>query len=173
MITYNNFTKFEPVTPEQIILADKGVSFICDETGRCWYDIAKELADFPNSFKVVFDSEGYVTAMSRDASALFPIGCSVAVVSTVPAPMEISTARWKLVGDTFKLETATAADLAVKKNNLMFNVTATIQALQDAVDMDIATDEEKERLTTLKKYRIELSRVDTSTGGDITFPTLP
>lgn len=173
MIKYSGFTKFAPVTPEQVKLADQGVCFICDETGRCWYDIVKELADFPNSFKVVVDANGYVTSMSKDASALFPIGCDVVVVSTVPSAMEISIMRWKLTGTTFTREEATTDELDAKKTRLMNDVTSSIQALQDAVEAGVATDDEKERLATLKAYRLELYRIDTSTGGDVVFPELP
>lgn len=173
MIKYSGFTKFAPVTPEQVKLADQGVCFICDNTGRCWYDIVKELAAFPNAFKVVVNADGYVTSMSKDASALFPIGCDVVVVSTVPSAMEISSVRWKLVGTTFSLEEATTDELDAKKTRLMNNVTSTIQALQDAVDAAVATDDEKEQLAKLKAYRLELYRIDTSTGGNVTFPELP
>ncbi|WP_241232571.1 tail fiber assembly protein, partial [Escherichia coli] len=44
---------------------------------------------------------------------------------------------------------------------------------QDAVDADIATDEETSTLTEWKKYRVLLMRVDTSTAPDIEWPTPP
>ena len=44
---------------------------------------------------------------------------------------------------------------------------------QDAVDADIATDEEATTLTQWKKYRVLLMRVDTSTAPDIEWPTPP
>lgn len=37
--------------------------------------------------------------------------------------------------------------------------------------LDMATDEERTQLTTLKKYRVLLSRVDTSKAPDIDWPT--
>ncbi|ECA4282321.1 tail fiber assembly protein, partial [Salmonella enterica subsp. enterica serovar Stanley] len=37
-----------------------------------------------------------------------------------------------------------------------------IAPLQDAVDLDIATDDEKAQLDEWKKYRILVNRVDTS-----------
>ncbi|WJN78703.1 Phage tail fiber protein [Burkholderia anthina] len=37
---------------------------------------------------------------------------------------------------------------------------AQIAPLQDAVDLGVATDEEKTRLITLKQYRVSLNRVD-------------
>lgn len=51
--------------------------------------------------------------------------------------------------------------------------TDTINPLQDAVDLDMATDEEKAELTAWRKYRVLLTRVDTSTAPDINWPQAP
>lgn len=48
-----------------------------------------------------------------------------------------------------------------------------IAPLQDAVDISIATDEEITRLADWKRYRVELSRIDTSKAPDITWPVRP
>lgn len=49
----------------------------------------------------------------------------------------------------------------------------TIAPLQDAVDISIATDEEITRLAEWKRYRVELSRIDTSKAPDIEWPVRP
>lgn len=49
----------------------------------------------------------------------------------------------------------------------------TIAPLQDAVDISIATDEETTRLSEWKRYRVALSRIDTSKAPDIEWPVLP
>jgi len=49
----------------------------------------------------------------------------------------------------------------------------TIAPLQDAVDIGIATDEEITRLAEWKRYRVELSRIDTSKAPDIEWPVRP
>jgi len=48
-----------------------------------------------------------------------------------------------------------------------------IAPLQDAVDISIATDEEIIRLAEWKRYRVELSRIDSSKAPDITWPVRP
>jgi hypothetical protein len=48
-----------------------------------------------------------------------------------------------------------------------------IAPLQDAVDINIATDEEITRLAKWKRYRVELSRIDTSNAPDIEWPKKP
>jgi predicted regulator of Ras-like GTPase activity (Roadblock/LC7/MglB family) len=64
------------------------------------------------------------------------------------------------------------ADAVILKNALMASATAAIAPLQDAVDLDIATDEEKTILTEWKKYRVLLMRIDTSSAPDIEWPVL-
>ncbi|HBB3890913.1 TPA: tail fiber assembly protein [Escherichia coli] len=45
--------------------------------------------------------------------------------------------------------------------------------VQDAADLEIATEEEISLLEAWKKYRVLLNRVDTSTAQDIEWPALP
>lgn len=59
------------------------------------------------------------------------------------------------------------------KSNLMQSATNAIAPLQDAVDLDEATDDEKSNLTAWKKYRVLLNRVDTSTAPSIEWPSEP
>lgn len=51
--------------------------------------------------------------------------------------------------------------------------TARIQTLSDAVDLDMATEEEKAVLTDWKTYRVMLNRIDVSTAPDIEWPEQP
>mgnify|MGYP002724250275 CR=1 FL=1 len=48
-----------------------------------------------------------------------------------------------------------------------------IEPLQDAVDLGMATDDEKARFNAWRKYRVLLSRVDISTAPSITWPKSP
>ncbi|EEW2053964.1 tail fiber assembly protein [Escherichia coli] len=59
------------------------------------------------------------------------------------------------------------------KNSLMQVASEHIAPLQDAVDLEIATEEETSLLEAWKKYRVLLNRVDTSTAPDIEWPTNP
>ncbi|MGV3346432.1 tail fiber assembly protein [Enterobacteriaceae bacterium LUAb1] len=60
-----------------------------------------------------------------------------------------------------------------KKSQLMLEASEQIGTLQDAVDLDMATDAEKLQLTAWKRYRVLLNRVDTSTAPDIDWPEKP
>jgi len=56
------------------------------------------------------------------------------------------------------------------KQSLMVEINMEIYPIQDAVDLDIATSEEKDLLLAMKKYRVLLSRVDASKAPDISWP---
>ncbi|ENZ0271287.1 tail fiber assembly protein [Morganella morganii] len=60
-----------------------------------------------------------------------------------------------------------------KKQRLMAEATTVIAPLEDAVDFGIATSEEAAALKEWKRYRILLSRIDTSTAPDIDWPVKP
>lgn len=59
------------------------------------------------------------------------------------------------------------------KAHLMQSATNAIAPLQDAVDLDEATDDEKSKLTAWTKYRVLLNRVVTSTAPSIIWPSEP
>ncbi|MGE2638326.1 tail fiber assembly protein, partial [Escherichia coli] len=59
------------------------------------------------------------------------------------------------------------------KNSLMQVASEHIAPLQDAVDLEIATEEEASLLAAWKKYRVLLNRVDTLTAPDVDWPAAP
>ncbi|OCQ53470.1 Caudovirales tail fiber assembly protein [Photorhabdus australis subsp. thailandensis] len=61
----------------------------------------------------------------------------------------------------------------LKKQQLMTEATNQIALLQDAVDLDIAMEEEKTALLAWKEYRVMLNRIDISLEMDIDWPKLP
>lgn len=65
------------------------------------------------------------------------------------------------------------AEAEDKKRELMQNASEVISPLQDAIDLEMATEEEKQKLTKWKKYRVLLNCVDTSTAPDIDWPKKP
>lgn len=65
------------------------------------------------------------------------------------------------------------AQAAQQKANLMAEASQQVSVLQDAVDLDMATDEEKAMLLVWKKYRVLLNRVDPNLAPDIDWPAHP
>ena len=62
---------------------------------------------------------------------------------------------------------------AAKKNQLISEATTQISYLQDAVDTDIATNEEAELFAKWKKYRALVNRIDTDQAPNIEWPEKP
>lgn len=64
-------------------------------------------------------------------------------------------------------------DAELQKKELMSQAVVQIDTLQDAVDLEMASEEEKERLLAWKKYRVLLNRLDVSAASDIPWPGVP
>ncbi|WP_334473502.1 tail fiber assembly protein [Arsenophonus sp. PmNCSU2021_1] len=59
------------------------------------------------------------------------------------------------------------------KQQKLYDATCEIAPLQDAIDLDMATEEEKKRLIVWKRYRVLVNRIETSTTQEITWPKPP
>jgi hypothetical protein len=68
---------------------------------------------------------------------------------------------------------ALKADAVVTLSGLMTKANLAIAPLQDAVDIEDATDDEIAKLKDWKKYRVALNRLDLSLVPDIDWPQLP
>ncbi|MBJ9263441.1 MAG: tail fiber assembly protein [Citrobacter sp.] len=79
--------------------------------------------------------------------------------------------RW--VTDAAAQHAAEITSASTAKAALIKSASEQIQPLQDAVDLDMATEAEKHRLDEWRKYRVLLTRVDTSTAPVITWPAAP
>lgn len=62
---------------------------------------------------------------------------------------------------------------AAQKKQLLSEATMQIDYLQDAIDTDIATDEEKALCAGWKKYRALLNRIDVDAAPEISWPLIP
>lgn len=60
-----------------------------------------------------------------------------------------------------------------KKQSLMASASSAIAPLQDAVDIGIATDDEKTTLDKWKNYRVVLNRLSVTSSNDVDWPTIP
>ncbi|HHT7495254.1 TPA: tail fiber assembly protein [Klebsiella pneumoniae] len=77
---------------------------------------------------------------------------------------------WVTDADAQHTADIAAADLQKKK--MITQVSDDISILQDAVALNMATDEEKSRLTSLQAFRVLLNRVDTSLVPNIVWPVM-
>ncbi|WP_312153195.1 tail fiber assembly protein [Lelliottia nimipressuralis] len=79
--------------------------------------------------------------------------------------------RW-VTDEAARKESAVVAAEAMKAA-LIKDASEQIAPLQDAVDLDMATDEEKACFNGWRKYRVLLARVDTSTAPVVSWPSEP
>jgi len=56
---------------------------------------------------------------------------------------------------------------------LMMQASERVSILQDAVDLDMATDLEKENIILWKRYRVILSRIDANLSSSVSWPKEP
>lgn len=79
----------------------------------------------------------------------------------------------KWVTDEAKLHAAQVEAARVELSQRVNDANAALAPLQDAAELQEATDEEKAALTEWKKYRLALSRIDINQAPDIDWPEIP
>ncbi|HBZ9863988.1 TPA: DUF4376 domain-containing protein [Salmonella enterica subsp. houtenae] len=99
MINIKNFTPGAPETPEQLELANKHrVMFLFSGDGQEWYESQKQFA--ADTIKFSYDTDGVIRSISRDVSALWPSGLSVAEVADTTANRRADiSGRWGFDGE--------------------------------------------------------------------------
>lgn len=156
---------------------EMNIAFLKDENGNDWYMWLKTFSQ--KTLKISFNPDTKeIIHFSYDASAIFPINQIVVEVAPENVPDEFSAAGEKALGGAFLFVdgkiTAAPVDYAAEaqrnKLELLTQANNVIATLQDAVDLNMATDEETANLLEWKKYRVLLSRVDINTP---VWPRLP
>lgn len=153
---------------ENAFLGDSVIYLKCSD-GNDWYLSQKDFQ--PDSVKIAFNGDGIICAMSADISRLWPVGLSVTEIdaSEVPGGAE-PDGTW--IFDGSKIYPDAVAIATRMKSSLLSNVNQKISPLQDLLDVDEATNGDKEKLTEWKKYRVLLNKIDV-TAPDITWPEIP
>lgn len=175
--------KVSKLTPEELELyyiaksPEMNVVFLKDENGNDWYQWLKTLSK--ETLKVSFNPDSKeIIHYSYDASTIFPVNQIVVEVAPENVPDEFTAAGEKALGGAFLFDGGEIiaapidyeAEAQRKKVELMTQANNVIATLQDAVELNMATDEETANLQEWKKYRVLLSRVDINTP---VWPPLP
>ncbi|WP_407241392.1 tail fiber assembly protein [Escherichia coli] len=143
--------------------------------------------DIPAGFVAVFNSDEaswhlvedhrgktVYDVASGDALFISELGSLPENVTWVIAGRGISEVeRHSWVKDTEAEKLFRIREAEETKNNLMQVASEHIAPLQDAADLEIATEEEISLLEAWKKYRVLLNRVNTTTAPDIEWPVAP
>ncbi|MGK0742877.1 tail fiber assembly protein [Yokenella regensburgei] len=187
MVVIKNFREVE-ATPEQIdLFATSGFipKFLRSEDGQDWYECQSQFSD--HTVKIMFDSNGIVRSVVDKpvpqrgnvlaVSMFFPINMSVAEISA-PLPDGFSIwGEWVFDGESVVPRILTPEELAavaeMKKQQLQDEADTAIARLQRAVKLNMATDEEKVRLTEWEKYSVLLSRINPEDAPKVAWPPKP
>ncbi|CAQ86364.1 MULTISPECIES: tail fiber assembly protein [Photorhabdus] len=116
------------------------------------------LAGQSRGLSIVSNKEGYPVLIERAPSVYHKYDGEKWIISE---------------SDKIKLRREQQQQAEHKKQQLMLTVSKQIAPLQDAVDLEMASDEEKSLLAALKKYRVLLNRVDVNLVPDIHWPEKP
>ncbi|ECJ7677207.1 tail fiber assembly protein [Salmonella enterica] len=132
--------------------------------------------DIPASHIAVFDAETEMWSLHEDhrGETVYDTttGNQVYISSPGPLPENVTSVspdgkyqKWNgkaWVKDEVAETAARLREAEGAKSRLLQTAAEKIAPLQDAVDLEIATDDEKVQLDEWKKYRVLVSRVDTT-----------
>ncbi|MEI7181673.1 tail fiber assembly protein [Pectobacterium carotovorum] len=152
----------------------ESVQYFIDEGGNDFYESLKL---FKKKHKLCIDSDnGVIHSISEDVSQLYPAGFTVVETNELPKGFSINNNFIFIDGVVKKIKTTQNDEIfnsEIKKESLLRNAGTVIPPLQDAVDLGIASEEEKSTLNAWKKYRVQLMRLDTSKAPDVEWPEEP
>ncbi|EEL1077075.1 tail fiber assembly protein [Salmonella enterica] len=171
MKIYKNFKKYPLEVPTFIDYAFR------TDGGQDWYGtVLKELDN--GLLKIAFESDNIIRTCGYDATGLYPENRSVTSIEEKDIP-EGFTANGEWMFDGEKIvpriipHEESVAKASERKAYYITVATNAINPLQDAVDLGIATDEEKRQLLLWKRYRVEVNRIDVTKAPDIEWPEQP
>ncbi|MBG6243594.1 MAG: tail fiber assembly protein [Candidatus Symbiopectobacterium sp. Dall1.0] len=169
MKNIKSFKRYHPDSVDKKALERAiGAIFLISEDGQDWYECQKTFQ--PETMKIEYENNGVIRSMGYDISGFCPEGCSVVEVSEWPKEAAANR-KWCFLNGQVVPRVYTADELteqATHKRDYRLEQAAKIIApLQDAVDLDMATDAEKVTLLAWKKYRVLLNRLDISSAPDI------
>lgn len=151
----------------------ENILYLKDEDGNDWYASQEKFS--AAKLKIAFTDDGIIRTADYDASALWPVNMAVAEVTTKSVPEGFNIdGGWMFDGK--KIIPAPVDHIAraeANKQSLLQLAAQSIAPLQDAVELELASEEEIALLTAWKKYRVMLNRLDTSAAPDINWPEVP
>ncbi|EDS6427190.1 tail fiber assembly protein [Salmonella enterica subsp. enterica] len=132
--------------------------------------------DIPASYIAVFDAETETWSLHEDhrGETVYDTTTGNQIYISEPGPLPENVTSVSPGGEYQKWDGKAwvkdeAAETAARlreaegtKSRLLQMASEKVAPLQDAVDLDIATDDEKAQLDEWKKYRVLVNRVDTS-----------
>ncbi|HDM8438801.1 tail fiber assembly protein [Yersinia enterocolitica] len=160
-----------------------------DKTGEVpAYDdllIADENIIYDDLFVVVYEDEAGLSVVNFNSQAGLdsfsrPDDDYFLIIERSKLPDQKHQAAWEFTGERSgiivnqeKLKAILVSDAERMREHKLSLVRADIDGLQSDLILDIITDADREKLVSVKKYIIELKKLDLSTAPDIEWPVAP
>ncbi|WP_426576606.1 tail fiber assembly protein [Xenorhabdus stockiae] len=175
MLHFRKFSRYPPSNEgEKEIEKRYKAIFYRSEDNQDWYACISKFNN--DTYKIKYDSNGIIVAISKDASTICPENGSIVEVELLPDNID-TLGNWQYSNGSIKLRSYTQDELIAHayehKKKLLNKANAVIMPLEDAVELDISTVQEITELTKWKRYRVLLNRIDCSTAPDIVWPEQP
>lgn len=181
MVNYKNFTAYKPefkVSEEDDETEYRpDILYARDETGRDWYDCQADFSD--DTLKVMYDDKCVIVCMSKDVTAIFPPGFSVAEVAASDTPSEACNDMTWVYKDGKIIKRVYNPDEKRKmvqgeKNRRIARVNQVTQTLNSKLLLGMATDVDKVKLRSWMDYVNEIEKIsDDADPEKIVWPTAP
>ncbi|MGN5575895.1 tail fiber assembly protein [Enterobacter sp. Lyrl_3] len=167
----NNLGIFSHYAPESPPVP--GATYVKNEDGTDWYTIAWDKERIAGNIYAGTDTEGRIICVTDDGSALFPVDMTVWEIPVDEAPEGILTDGYnaRIIDGVYILDQVVIA--RGTQSHLLKEAKDKIAILQDAVDLNMATEDEKFLLIEWKKYRVLLTRIKPEDAPDIDWPVKP
>lgn len=165
----------------------EGDAFIPPHTGLPAHSTNIAPPDIPDGFVAIFSNEEETWHLTEDhrGETVYRLDTGEALLISDPGPLPENATRVKPEGEFSRWDGASwvkdaeaearfrISEAENKKSELIHEATRNINILQDAVDLNMATDGETALLRAWKKYRVLLNRTDTRDAGNIVWPEFP
>ena len=166
MMHLKNIKPGNPKTKEQYLLTkNSGVVWLFAEDGKNWYEEQKNFQ--PDTIKIAYDENNVICDVQTDVTAICPEGKSVVELPNITANRRADiSGKWMFKDGAVVKRIYTADEqqqqAESQKAALLSEAESVIQPLERAVRLNMATDEERERLESWERYSVLVSRVDTA-----------
>ena len=180
MVKFENFVLYKPTsgyTEENAPELNPNILYARDKDGRDWYDCQ---ADFSSdTLKIMYDENGVIVCISKDVTAIFPPGFSVAEVAINETPPEAcNDMTWVYRDGRVIKRTYSSAEkrkmLQGEKERRIARVNQVTQTLNSKLLLGMATYEEKAKLRAWMDYVNEIEKInDDADPEKILWPAVP
>ncbi|WP_439412639.1 tail fiber assembly protein [Enterobacter ludwigii] len=162
------FSRYSPESPPV-----PGAAYIKNADGTDWYAIAWDKERIAGNIYAGTDAEGNIVCVTDDGSAMFPADMTVWEIPADEAPEGILTEGYnaKIIDGVYILDHIAITEGTQRR--LLAEAREKIAILQDAVDLGMATEDEKFQLIEWKKYRVLLTRIKPEDVPEIEWPDKP